>query len=405
MVQPASNQDELSLDHASRGSRRAPGLAMLACAVVALALVLLGEPRAPFLLVVTSVLAVKGALDTWPRPKRRSLRRVATAIASSFVAGLISLGARATLPSDLDAPAGGAAETLFDILIMFLLVAVLLGAFGGLALLLRFLAGVFRWGFVGGVLRSFLGVAASVLTVLSLVAVFRGATRPSVDEYVARLKAQSTGTSEPSLPHCIRSSMPLRPVETHLRQEGDLVLASRCVEYWDCDVGIVGADEARLGEEAPLPFTVPYCAKLSLQRISPDFVRVRATWQTSRFYDSVTSRDALFHRVGGHWVPAKDTKAPPSDSGAITAGKASPPRAWTAWGLLGLLFTALALMERRRAIFRVTAARAAEAEDVISAQEPSTIEDDVVRYEAWALAVASLAAAPLVGAALAGLVF
>jgi hypothetical protein len=438
--------------------RRAPSLTVLACVGATLALLRVREQHASVLLIVSSVLVMKGALDTWPAPRDRSSRRISTAAACAIVAALLAPSFQCSLLRTADADGNDSAEQLGGLLLAVLSIVALQGFFGLLTLIFRLCIGPTRKAVAAKAMHALSPLVVLLLLVLWVAGAYRAAIHPSVDRQWSRSPGRAGEVVQmPSPPHCLRSSMPLRAPQRHERVEGDVVLVSRCIEFWDCDVGVASVGKVGDGDEVVLPFTVPYCSTLAMERLSRDWVRVRARWQSSRYYESVTQKDALFHLRDDNWALAREGEAPRPENGAPLQGNMSPPRAWIWCAGLGFLLAMLALAARRRAVkwasavgrARVgvlgadgliafsdgTSAKVAsaaispgpvlwfanpqmgaesgnvpivsEAELVAGtrAEQVDAAMNEAVRYQAWALAVASLAAAPLVGAAFAGLLF
>jgi hypothetical protein len=300
-----------------------------------------------------------------------------------------------TLPRTPVPPSLGGADLLFDLLGRFVFFWALWLVFG-LGLLAAY--GFFwlvSWKRRTGLLRLAGVLATTLLAALSLLGVVRSATRPSPERYLADLMAGST-TPDPPQPG-VRVFATRTPPEETRRVVGDLVVVSRCGNFESCDLGVFARESPpAAGDPANLPFRVATRSAFEVTRLSPELVLVRAAWQESRFYRSLVVHDALFRRHGERWSLSPDED--------LVAGKAGPPRSWVAGGLVGLALAIAAWRRHAQALRRWrTPARAEDAGPPSLEVGPGSDTEELTRWEAWALAISCLAAAPLAAAAMAGL--
>jgi hypothetical protein len=366
-------------------------LATLAC----LALVALGVVYAPTLLTVVSVLATKAAVDARVREAPAARWRASTAVGSMVAATALGLYLLGTLPRTPVPPSLSGADLLFDLLGRFVFFWALWLVFG-LGLLAAYVFfWLVSWKRRTGLLRLAGVLATTLLAALSLLGVVRSATRPSPERYLADLMAGSK-TPDPPQPG-VRVLATRTPPEETRRVVGDLVVVSRCGNFESCDLGVFGRESPpAAGDSANLPFRVATRSAFEVTRLSPELVLVRAAWQESRFYRSPVVHDALFRRHGERWSLSPDED--------LVAGKAGPPRSWVAGGLVGLALALAAWWRHARALRRWrTPARAEDAGPPSLEVGPGSDTEELTRWEAWALAISCLAAAPLAAAAMAGL--
>jgi hypothetical protein len=370
-------EDEKTPGGASSTSLK--GFVVVLGVAAGLVLFYLGLRRSPALLAVALTLAAKLAADGLARGTASARLRASTALACAFAGVALGHDLWSRLPRTPTPPGLDRLGEVFQLAGTLASVAFVLLAFGAALLGAYLFFWLTRLPVRSGVLRYAGLLAITVLAALSLLGVVRTATRPSPERYLADVMSGSTAPSPP--PGCVRVLAARTPPEETRREVEDLVVVSRCGTFESCDLGVFARESPpAAGDWADLRFSVPTCAAFEVTRLAPDLVLVRAAWQESRAYESPVFRDALFRRRGGRWALSPDED--------LVAGKASPPRSWIACGLVGL---ALALAARRR---RAASLRGGQAQ---------ASEDELVRWGAWALAISTVTAAPLVAAAMAGL--
>jgi hypothetical protein len=371
------------------------GVVVLLGVAAGVGLFYLGFTRSPEPLAIALTLVAKAATDGLPKGAASARLRVSTAIACAVVAGALGYGLWSGLPR---VPVPPSLDPIHD---AFRLVATFVAlSFGSLAFGVGLLAAyvffwLVSWKRRTGLLRLAGVLATTLLAALSLLGVVRSATRPSPERYLAGLMAGST-TPDPPQPG-VRVFATRTPPEETRRVVGDLVVVSRCGNFESCDLGVFARESPpAAGDSANLPFRVATRSEFEVTRLSPDLVLVRAAWQESRFYRSPVVHDALFRRHGERWSLSPDED--------LVAGKAGPPRSWVAGGLVGLALAIAAWRRHTQALRRWrTLARAEDAGPPAPEVGPGSDTEELTRWEAWALAISCLAAAPLAAAAMAGL--
>lgn len=372
-------------------------LVLVLGAVASFALVFFGLTRSPALLTVALVLATKAAVDARAEGTAATSLRVSTALACAFAAGVLGFDLWTRLPRTPVPPSLNPIDNVFQFAGTLVSLSLVLLAFGAGLLITSLFFWLTKWQARAGVLRYGGVLATSLLAALSLLGAVRAVTRPTVEWQLMGMMSRSETPSPP--PGCRRSVGGSTPRQDTVRAEGDLVVLSRCVAFASCSIGVFASDSRpAAGERADLPFTVPDCSALEVTRLSPDLVLLRAAFQESRFYDSAVTQDALFRRRGDRWVISYDED--------LVAGKAGPPRSWVACGMVGLALAIAAWRRRAQARRRWRSQEHAEPPQPFSADIVSGPDaEEITRWEAWALAISCLAAAPLAAAAMAGLVF
>lgn len=363
--------------------------------VACLALVVVGLIHSPALLMVAFVLATKAAVDARVEEMAAARWGVSTAIGSVLAATMLGCYLWGSLPRRPVPPSLDHLDVVFDLLGRFLFFWVVLLVFGMGLLGAHIFFRVTRREVRGGAVRYVSLLTTMVLAALSLVGVVRSATRPSVERYLGDLMA---GSKAPFPPHaCSRFLKPRTPPEETRRAVDDIVVVYHCATYEDCHLGVFSGDPPPgAAARVDLPFMIPTCSDFEVTRLSPDLVLVRAAWQESRAYDSPVVRDALFRRRGDRWVISSNED--------LVAGKASPPCSWVTCGVVGLALAIAAWRRRSQVLRRLRSTEHAEQTKSPFPDVVSSTDGEIIRWEAWALAISCLAAAPLAAAAMAGLV-
>ncbi|MFO0757235.1 MAG: hypothetical protein U0359_12140 [Byssovorax sp.] len=343
------------------------------------------------------VLVMKASIDAQAGDTAAAARRRASsAVGAAFGAGTLGAWLQSQISKTPLHPSVDGIEMLFDSLSGSVLFVRVTAAFLVGFLLTNLVLGMMRWQGRTG-LRYVAAVATALLFGLCTIGAVRSVTRPSVERYLADQISTSKAPTPPS--GCVRVVAAMEhPIEVR-REMDDLVVLSRCGTYASCGIGVFAREAAPIGvEPVDLPFTVASCSAFEATRLSPDLLLVRAAWQESRFRDATIVRDALFRRRGNQWAI--------SDGEDLVAGKASPPRSWIAYSLIGLALSLACWWRRAQVLRRLRDSVNVERTAPSSLDGDPGIEADaksVVRWEAWVLAIACLAAAPLGAAGAAGL--
>ncbi len=296
------------------------------------------------------------------------------------------------------------------------------------------------------------GVTAALL-LLTAFGVVRAHTWESIDSRIAALLARAVPASPDYEARSLRPFHVSVAAGEHRTTAGDLTVVYDC-DFSQCQIGIVDDPAAprsipAITKDAP---RVAHATELVLIRDALDLALIRATELRPMFSVGRPAVDLLaFRHVEGRW------QSEPFRPGFVT-GRASPPLPWIVLGCAGLLLTALPWMARLRAARRgrrlARAAAGTLSEDgwVLFPQGPAArvmgapsvppgpvlvldgpanggpypnglalpadalvagthevyaeaTEREVLKLEAMALAIASLATTPLAAAAMAGLVW
>jgi hypothetical protein len=292
-----------------------------------------------------------------------------------------------------------------------------------------------------------------LLILLSLASAIAARGRPGIDDYLGKVLAPGVATPVGARfsGYCSGASRLGAPHSERREDASDVSVLSDCEDYGYCEMVLVDRNvRATVAAANGSRWTVSSCANLDVARIAPDMMLVRAQSHPSEVLSfSIESKLTVFRREEGRWMI---TALPP---GWLLA-HAGPPRGSIVCAFGGLLLIALLGFGRRRARRRVTAldrvregvpeaggwivfedgttvplaspttlapgpvlvlahtlvgtgyrdGKTLAATDIlpgILAEHVAADANEVLRYEAWALAIAGVTAAPLVAAASVGL--
>jgi hypothetical protein len=356
------------------------GLAFASAALAAVALDGLTGGALPAAVMAPALLLVaKGMVDRLARWGSAPLLPVATSAALVVAGAMLSLATWDALATQVTTLA---TERSFGALLWGPL-GVLAVAVAPLSLLpacagaVRLAAAALETPVRPGVARAcaILAVAATVAVgSLSAQAAARAAGHDRIDAVVAALHAEGMPVWLSSAQHPpFRPPVVDVPPEVHRTTIGALIVVHDCDGHGMCRLGVVDAPGA---EPAPeLGPAVRDDAALLVMPAGPGALLVQATWRdTPGFFTRPTVEVSAFRRDGARWRPERFATA------SVT-GRAGAPSPYLVCGLLGAALTGLLHLARRRL---------GEAEQR-------------VRLDALIIATACLASAPLVAAAMVGL--
>jgi hypothetical protein len=230
----------------------------------------------------------------------------------------------------------------------------------------------------GKIARPAALLAVALLAMTTLAAVHRSVARPPLDRLLALPSARRLGNFEqPPVCGDERLHTPPPPRSGGRVAGPALTALLDCATRADCDPEALRRDaRSDDGEGETFPFLA--CGSLILGPLSPDLVVLRQSWQDPVFRNVLgrfDERSDVLRRDGPRWELVDDA--------APMARLSAAPSPWIATSAFGVVLGALCWIA------------------AVRARRPGASH----RWERWALSIALLSGAPLVGAALAGLVF
>ncbi len=307
----------------------------------------------PYMAVIMmgAVLAARWLVGSYYRRTSTPLVRFATAAAAVGNAALLSGLFWSALGAQIDAYSSRTALLRYigGALAMSLPVVIAAGVFAGV-LLHRYA----RRTLLAGGARAVAVVATGVLALLVAASGIRAARMPSIDRYLSEL--ERIGQIPPlegiwPANYHPANSLPCEgghpAAGDHQGLAGELVVRRTCDDRGSCRVGLSEAGRAAdalevVAQDAP---TVRWCNALALLRDRRTGLVLLSMGSDDPSLGTPVRAVGWFRYDGARWRPAN---LPPGD----LAQRASAPHPWIAGGVLGLLLAAVGWARRLRAARR-----------------------------------------------------
>ncbi len=268
------------------------------------------------------------------------------------------------------------------------------------------------------VARATLGAAvltSAALFGLTSLALVRVSARPSIDCYLENSHAPGVELDEHARPFGPQSHWPPPPNPASERKYrtsvGDVTLVQSCLEWGPCSLNVVdGGVAPTLDKQPGTPDPIEIGkAKLKALRIAPDLLVVKRIPARAPYgFGAEEPSIKVFHRVESEWRDEPFRVE-------LLIQRTNTPIAWIDFGLSGavlilalwVLRTLVSIGERRTSALSLSSAGSVASVYrrlfVKAVDEPLASECHLLRVDAAIVAVACCSVAPLVTAALLGL--